>query len=87
MTNVDYEGFNDWSDEELREATSIIYKILDGRHQKKVLKALEDLRTGFENLQKVTEIADDDDVINIYGSHYSFAEIFTAIEDYCTKEL
>ena len=36
MTSVDYEGFNDWSDEELREATSIIYKILDGRHQKKV---------------------------------------------------
>ena len=58
MTSVDYEGFNDWSDEELREATSIIYKILDGRHQKKVLKALEDLRASFENLQKVTEIED-----------------------------
>jgi len=87
MTNVDYEGFNDWSDEELKEATSIIYKILDGRHQKKVLKALEDLRASFENLQKVAEIEDDDEVITLYHGDYSLAEIFTAIENYCTKEL
>lgn len=85
MTNVDYEGFNDWSDEELKEATSIIYKILDDRHQKKVLKALEDLRASFENLQKVAEIEDDD--VIIYQGDYSLADIFTAIKNYCTREL
>lgn len=85
MTNVDYEGFNDWSDEELKEATSIIYKILDDRHQTRVLKALEDLRTSFENLQKVAEIEDDD--VIIYQGDYSLADIFTAIENYCTREL
>lgn len=85
MTNVDYEGFNDWSDEELKEATSIIYKILDDRHQTKVLKALEDLRTSFENLQKVAEIEDDD--VFIYQGNYSLTDIFIAIKKHCTKEL
>ena len=87
MTNVDYEGFNDWSDEELKEATSIIYKILNDRHQKKVLKALEDLKASFENLQKVAEIEDDDNIMTFYHGDYSLADIFTAIENYCTKEL
>lgn len=87
MTNVDYEGFNDWSDEELKEATSIIYKILDGRHQKKVLKALEDLKASFENLQKVAEIDEDDNITTLYHGDYSLTDIFTAIENYCTKVL
>lgn len=85
MTNVDYEGFYIWSDEELKEASSVISKILDDRQQKRILKAIEDLRTSFENLQKVAKINDDD--VIIYQGDCSLAEIFTAIENYCTKEL
>ena len=85
MTKVDYESFYLWSDEELKEVSSVIRRILDDRHQKRVLKAIEDLRTSFENLQKVAKIEDDD--VIIYQGDCSLADIFTAIENYCTKEL
>lgn len=85
MTKTDYESFYLWSDEELKEVSSVIRRILDDRHQKRVLKAIEDLRTSFENLQKVAKIEDDD--VIIYQGDYSLADIFTAIEKYCTKEL
>ena len=85
MTKVDYESFYLWSDEELKEVSSVIRRILDDRHQKRVLKAIEDLRTSFENLQKVAKIEDDD--VIIYQGDYSLADILTAIENYCTKEL
>lgn len=33
MTNVDFEGFNDWSDEELIEAINTINTILESRNK------------------------------------------------------
>ena len=36
MTNVDFEGFNDWSNKELVEAKDVINAILESRKKEKI---------------------------------------------------
>lgn len=47
MTNVDFEGFNDWSDEELIEAINTINTILESRN-----KAINTINTILKSRKK-----------------------------------
>lgn len=75
MTNVDYEGFNDWSDKELEEAIATIGMILESRKNKKIDKALDKIEKAMTELQDAT---DDIDYFDFKGC-YTLADIFETI--------
>jgi hypothetical protein len=76
MTNVDFEGFNDWSDKELKEAIDAINHILLNRHTQKIKEAINDLEKAFLKLQ-----AESNDVSYIcFNGDYSLESIFATIK-------
>ena len=83
MTNVDYEGFNDWSDKELEEAIATIGMILDSRKKKRIGDALVKIQNVFKNLQ---DAADEIDYFDFNG-RYSLADIFENIKIYYTERM
>ena len=83
MTNVDYEGFNDWSDKELEEAIATIGMILDSRKKKRIGDALVKVQNAFKNLQ---DAADEIDYFDFSG-RYSLADIFESIKMYYTERM
>lgn len=83
MTNVDYEGFNDWSDKELEEAIATIGMILEARKNRKIDKALDKIEAAMKELQNVT---DDIDYFDFDG-RYSLADIFKNIKFYYKERM
>ena len=83
MTNVDYEGFNDWSDKELEEAIATIGIILEARKNRKIDKALDKIEAAMKELQNVT---DDIDYFDFDG-RYSLADIFENIRLYYKERM
>lgn len=77
MTNIDYEGFNDWSDEELNEALETIGKILESREEERISNALKNLEKAIRELQNLTE---DIHYFNIGGEVCSLTDIFEIIK-------
>jgi len=83
MTNVDYEGFNDWSDKELEEAIATIGMILEARKNEKIRKALDKIEKAMAELQDITdEIA----YFDFDGIH-SLADVFETIKLYYTERM
>lgn len=78
MTNVDYEGFNDWSDKELEEAIATIGMILDSRKKKRIDEALTKVENAFKDLQDVT---DNNDYFDLDGN-YSLTDLFNELKLY-----
>lgn len=83
MTNVDYEGFNDWSDKELEEAIATIGMILEARKNRKIDKVLDKIEIAMKELQNVT---DDIDHFDFKGS-YTLADIFETIRLYYRERM
>lgn len=83
MTNVDFEGFNDWSDKELIEARNTINTILELRKKEKVFNALKKVEDAIVELQKTT---DEIDYFDFDGS-YSLADIFETIRLYYRERM
>lgn len=84
MTNIDYEGFNDWSDEELNEALETIGMILESREKERILNALKNLDKAFGELQYLTE---DIPYFNIGSEVCSLADIFEVIRLYYKERM
>ena len=78
MTNVDYEGFNDWSDKELEEAIATIGMILDSRKKKRIGEALTKVENAFKDLQDAT---DNNDYLDLDGN-YSLTDLFNELKLY-----
>jgi len=78
MTNVDYEGFNDWSDEELEEAIATIGMILDSRKKKRIDEALMKVENAFKDLQDATN----NDSFDLDGSYSSLTDLFNDLKFY-----
>lgn len=53
MTNVDFEGLNDWTDEELTEAIKSIKNIVEKRRNQKIREIVDRIEKDFEELVKV----------------------------------
>lgn len=83
MTNVDFEGFNDWSDKELIEAINTINTIIESRKKEKVLNALKKVEDAIVELQKTTGAIDYFD----FDGSYSLADIFETVKLYYKGEL
>lgn len=84
MTNIDYEGFNDWSDEELNEALETIGMILESREKERILNALKNLDKAIGELQNLTE---DIPYFNIGSEVCSLADIFEVIRLYYRERM
>lgn len=56
MTNVDLEGFRDWSNEELEEAIDFIKNELKDRQRKKINEALLKVKEALDALKKECDI-------------------------------
>lgn len=56
MTNVDLEGFRDWSDKELEEAIDFIKNELKDRQRKKIDEALLKVKEALNALKKECDI-------------------------------
>lgn len=56
MTNVDLEGFRDWSDKELIEAVKFIKNELEDRQRKKINEALLKVKEALDALTKECDI-------------------------------
>ena len=83
MTNVDFEGFNDWSDKELIEAINTINAIIESRKKEKVFNALKKVENAMAELQKATgEI----DFFELDGS-YTLADVFETINLYYKERM
>ncbi len=83
MTNVDYEGFKDWTNEELEEAIATIRMILKSRKSEKIDKALNKIEKAIVELQNAI---DGIDYFNLDGS-YSLADIFETIRLYYKERM
>ena len=77
MTNVDFEGFNDWSNKELIEARDTINTLLDLRKKAKIFDTLKEVETAMIRLSNCTE---DIQYFNIGQEDYSLADVFEAIK-------
>lgn len=84
MTNIDYEGFNDWSDEELNEALETIGMILESREKEKITNALKNLEKAIRELQNLTE---DIHCFKIGGEVCSLTDIFEIIKLYFRERI
>ena len=84
MTNVDFEGFNDWSDKELIEAKDVINTILELRKKEKVFDALKKVESAMVELQKATNGID---YFDIDDGRYSLADIFETIKFYYKERM
>lgn len=56
MTNVDFEGFRDWNDEELKEAVDFIKNELKDRQRKRINEALPKVKEALDALKKECDI-------------------------------
>ena len=77
MTNVDFEGFNDWSNKELVEAKDVINAILESRKKEKISNILKKIEDAMTELQKASE---EIDYFDFDGTDYSLADIFETIK-------
>lgn len=77
MTNVDFEGFNDWSNQELVEARDTINVILELRKKEKFSNILKKIENAMIELQKASE---EIDYFDFDGTDYSLADIFENIK-------
>ena len=77
MTNVDFEGFNDWSNKELVEARDTINAILELRKKEKISNVLKKIENAMIELQKASE---EIDYFDFDGTDYSLADIFETIK-------
>ena len=79
MTNVDLEGFRDWTDEELKEAMNFIEDEIANRKKEKVNNALRALEIAFFTLKQ----ACGDDITLLFNRHcnYHLEEIYLEIEE------
>ena len=84
MTNVDYEGFNDWSDQELEEAIATIGMILDSRKKERIREALTKVQDAFKDLQDAT---DEIDYFDFDGNNYSLTDIFNDLKFYYAERM
>lgn len=75
MTNVDLEGFRDWSDEELKSAVKFIRDELNDRQRRKTDEALKKIKEAFKDLKK----AIGDTTIHFDG-YYDFDTLYAKIE-------
>lgn len=83
MTNVDFEGFNDWSDKELIEAINTINTILELRKKEKVFDALKKVESAMAELQRAANGIDYFD----FDGRYSLANIFENIKLYYKERM
>lgn len=83
MTNVDYDGFNDWTDTELEEAVATIKRILESRKNEKINRALDKIGKAMVELQDAN---DDIDHFDFKGS-YTLADIFETIRLYYRERM
>ena len=83
MTNVDYEGFNDWTDTELEEAIATIKRILESRKNEKINRALDKIGNAMAELQNTK---DDIDYFDFKGS-YTLADIFETLRLYYKERM
>ena len=83
MTNVDFEGFNDWSDKELIEAINTLSALLESRKKEKILNALKKVEDAMAELQRTTNGID---YFELCGS-YSLADIFESISIYYKERM
>ena len=77
ITNVDFEGYNDFSDRELIEARNTINHVLELRKRAKIFDTLKEVETTLIRLSNCTE---DVQYFNIGQEDYSLADIFEAIK-------
>lgn len=87
MTNVDFEGFNDWSDKELIEAKDAINAILELRKKEKVFDALKKVESAMAELQRAANGIDGIDYFDIDDGRYSLADIFETIKFYYKERM
>ncbi len=76
ITNVDFEGYNDFSDRELIEARNTINHVLELRKKIKIFDTLKEVETAMIRLSNCTE---DVQYFDIGQESYSLADIFEAI--------
>jgi uncharacterized UPF0160 family protein len=74
MTNVDLEGFRDWSDKELIEAVNFIKNELNNRQHEKIKKALLQVKEAFNALEKEC------DIDLYFDEHYNLTDLYHEIE-------
>lgn len=84
MTNVDFEGFNDWSDKELIEAKDAINAILELRKKEKVFDALKKVESAMAELQRA---ANGIDYFDIDDGSYTLADVFKVISLYYIERM
>lgn len=73
MTNVDLEGFRDWTDKELEEAIRFIRNELNDRQHQRADEALKKIKEAFKDL------AIGDTTIHLDG-YYDFDTLYAEIE-------
>ena len=83
MTNVDFEGFNDWSDKELIEAKNTIDTILELRKKEKIFDALKKVENAMVELENATNEIDYFD----FNGNYSLADVFETIRLYYKERI
>lgn len=77
LTNVELEGFNDWSDKELADAKEAINYILERRKNDRVRKALVKFENAF--IDFMTEINEEKIHYFKMDGDYSLGDIFEEI--------
>ena len=84
MTNVDFEGFDDWSDDELLEAKTVIDNILHLRKKERIENALKMVGDAFIALQSVTEEIEHIELDDVY---LSLGGIFESIKNHYKERM
>ncbi|MDV3428231.1 MAG: hypothetical protein LIR50_14635 [Bacillota bacterium] len=77
ITNVDFDGFYDWSDDELIGAKATIELILNLRKKAKIFDALSKVENAFKELQATTDTIE---YCAFEEYKYSIADIFEVIK-------
>ena len=75
MTNVDLEGFRDWTDKELEEAIRFIRNELNDRQHQKADEALKKIKEAFKDLEKAIG-----DTTILLDGYYDFDTLYAEIE-------
>lgn len=75
ITNVDLEGFRDWTDKELEEAFRFIRNELNNRQRQKTDEALKKIKEAFKDLERAVG----DTTIHLDG-YYDFNTLYAKIE-------
>jgi len=76
ITNVDLEGFRDWTDKELEEAFRFIRNELNDRQRQKADEALKKIKEAFKDLERAVG----NTTMHLDG-YYDFDTLYAEIEE------